>query len=62
MTKINRGADKETLAQAEPFVRGILAFIIFTFRKSGPLPADMESAYEYADRFISNLQSDLERK
>ncbi len=56
MTKFNREDDKEVFAKAEPFVRAILAFMIFTFRQ-----VDFEASYEYADRFVENLEKDLSR-
>ncbi len=61
MTKFNREDDKEVFAKAEPFVRAILAFLIFTFRQTA-VPFDVEQAYEYADRFIENLEKDLNQE
>ena len=58
MTKFNREDDKEAFAKAEPFVRAVLAFLIFTFRKSG-VTSSIEQSYEYADCFIEILVKDL---
>lgn len=48
--------DKDTVKAAEPYIRGILAFILYTAR---PQSYSIDDAHNTADKFIQRLLKDL---
>ncbi len=55
-TKAQRQDDLDGFQESKPFIRGILAFLIYITR--APLP-EGESYHSMADFFISNLVGEL---
>jgi hypothetical protein len=57
---MNRTDDKQVLAEAKPFIRSVLAFLMFTFRGTGL--ASIGQCYGDADTFIAELEKDLDKQ
>ncbi len=55
-TKSQRQDDFDALQEGKPFIRGILAFLIYITR--APIP-EGENYYSVADSFIRNLEGEL---
>jgi len=49
--------DREIVAKAKPFIRSVLAFLIYLRR--GAAPGSVVECYPDADNFIAQLQQDM---
>ena len=52
---MNREDDKAVLAEARPFVRSVVALVIYAFRQVESVPV----SYKLADEFLAHLEKDL---
>lgn len=58
--EMQRAHDLETLNDAKPFLRGVLAFLVYLVKAKDK--AQIEDCYTAADRFIGKLEEDLKEK
>lgn len=62
---MNREEDRENLAEARPYIRSVVALVLFMrFARTDESPRTeqdlVDAAYVTADRFLAQLEKDLE--